>query len=112
MALRTSILLLSVFIVLSFSNSYAESEYSVTITIKKQNLVPDIVHVPGGMSIRLKVINEGSVPVEFESSDLKIEEIVYPRRSHSFSLKGLKAGDYYFFDDFRPKEMHGKIIVD
>jgi plastocyanin len=110
--MKTKLLLFLIVMVVPFSLSFAGDEITVMTTIKKQKFVLDELHVKAGHPVRLKVINEDSIPVEFESSDLNIEVIVYPRKSHDFLLKGLKPGVYEFFNDFRPKEMHGKIVVE
>ena len=91
--------------------SPAAEETLLMTTIKNQRFVPDEIHAKEGQSFVLRVINEDTVPVEFESSDLNKEKMVQPGKSIDLPFKGLKAGTYEFFSDFGPKELKGKIVV-
>ena len=81
-------------------------------TIKNQRFVPAELHFKAETPVVLQVTNEDNVPVEFESSDLNKEKMVFPGKSIEFSFKGLKPGVYEFFSDFGPRELRGRIVVE
>ena len=95
-----------------FSISFAEGGPIVKTTIRNQKFIPDEIHIKAEKLIIFQVVNDDSIPVEFESSDLNKEKIVPPGQTIDIQLKGLKPGVYEFFSDFGPKDLRGKIIIE
>src|SRR6185312_3996826 len=56
-----------------------------------------------------EIENEGSDPVEFESTELHLEKVLAGGAKSYLVINGLKPGTYLFFDDFHPNT--GKVHV-
>ena len=72
-------------------------------------LDPAMIEVPADTRFKIEVENEGSDPVEFESSDLHVEKVLAGGAKSYVVINGLKPGTYIFFDDFHPDT--GKVHV-
>jgi len=72
-------------------------------------LDPALIEVPADTRFKIEVENEGSDPVEFESSDLHVEKVLAGGAKSYVVINGLKPGTYIFFDDFHPDT--GKVHV-
>jgi len=81
------------------------------IQIKDHRFKPDMLTVPVGVRIKLKVSNDDATPEEFESYKLNREKII-PGNSKTVVFIGpLEAGEYDFFGEFNPATAQGKIIA-
>jgi heme/copper-type cytochrome/quinol oxidase subunit 2 len=103
---------LLLFLFFPISASFAQEENIIKTSIKNQKFIPNEIHIKVDQNITLRVFNEDSIPVEFESSDLNKEKMIQPGKTIDIPLKSLKAGTYEFFSDFGPKDLRGKIIVE
>jgi hypothetical protein len=72
-------------------------------------LEPAMIEVPADTRFKIEIENEGSDPVEFESSDLHLEKVLAGGAKSYVVINGLKPGTYMFFDDFHPNT--GKVHV-
>lgn len=72
-------------------------------------LEPATIEVPAGMRFKIEIENEGSDPVEFESTELHLEKVLAGGAKSYLVINGLKPGTYTFFDDFHPDT--GKVLV-
>lgn len=72
-------------------------------------LEPATIEVPAGMRFKIEIENEGSDPVEFESTELHVEKVLAGGAKSYVVINGLKPGTYTFFDDFHPDT--GKVHV-
>jgi hypothetical protein len=75
---------------------------SASITLQDHRFSPDGLSVPAGRKIELHVINRGTGPAEFESSDLRREKVVPAGHQITVYVGPLRPGTYEFFDDFHP----------
>lgn len=82
------------------------------LRIQNHKFEPEILKLPAGKKIRLKVHNLDNTVEEFESTDLKREKIVPANSSIHIVLAPLKAGTYKFFGEFHEATAQGKIEVE
>lgn len=82
-----------------------------TITIKDHKFTPDVIEVPAGVKVKLKVVNEDATPEEFESYELHREKIIKGNSTGIVFVGPLKAGEYPFFGEFNEATAKGKLIA-
>jgi hypothetical protein len=80
------------------------------IEMKDGELRPAELVVPAKTRFRLVVRNVGSKPAEFESHQLRQENVLLVGADASVVITPLDAGSYDYFDDFAPG-VTGKIIA-
>lgn len=74
-------------------------------------LEPAMIEVPAGTRFKIEIENEGSDPIEFESSDLHLEKVLAGGAKSYLVINALKPGTYTFFDDFHPDTGKVHIVV-
>jgi len=74
-------------------------------------LEPAMIEVPADTRFKIEIENEGSDPVEFESTELHIEKVLAGGAKSYVVINGLKPGTYTFFDDFHPNTGKVQIVV-
>ena len=74
-------------------------------------LEPATIEVPAGIRFKIEIENEGSDPVEFESTELHLEKVLAGGAKSYLVINGLKPGTYTFFDDFHPDTGKVQVIV-
>jgi hypothetical protein len=74
-------------------------------------LEPDMIEVPAHTRFKIEIENEGSDPVEFESSELHVEKVLAGGAKSYVVINGLKPGTYIFFDDFHPDTGKVRVVV-
>ena len=74
-------------------------------------LEPPTIEVPAGVRFKIEIENEGSDPVEFESTELHLEKVLAGGAKSYLVINGLKPGTYTFFDDFHPDTGKVQLIV-
>ena len=74
-------------------------------------LEPAIIEVPADTRFKIEIENEGSDPVEFESTELHLEKVLAGGAKSYLVINGLKPGTYTFFDDFHPDTGKVQVIV-
>jgi len=72
-------------------------------------LEPDMIEVPADTRFKIEIENEGTDPIEFECSELRLEKVLAGGAKSYVVINGLKPGTYMFFDDFHPNT--GKVHV-
>lgn len=72
------------------------------ITARDGRLSPERLEVPPGRRLKLTLRNEGRLPVEFESLDLRVEKVLAPGAASFVVVPALKPGSYLFEDEFHP----------
>jgi len=93
------------------SVALAEELPTFTIEMKDGVMTPDHLDVPAGKDVKIVIKNTGTTPAEFESKRLRKEKVLAPGAESFVVLRGLSAGDYTFFDDFRPGAAQGTITA-
>jgi|WetSurMetagenome_2_1015567.scaffolds.fasta_scaffold233981_2 hypothetical protein len=89
----------------------AASPGNVTLTLKDHRFTPSTFTVPAGQRTRITLINRDAASEEFDSHDLKVEEVVTPMARTSFWIGPLKPGDYSFMGEFHPGTAQGKVTA-
>ncbi|HUO97801.1 MAG TPA: cupredoxin domain-containing protein [Rhizomicrobium sp.] len=70
------------------------------VVARDGRLLPERLEVPAGVKLKINVRNEGRVPVEFESTELRIEKVLAGGASSFVVIHPLKPGSYTFVDEF------------
>jgi len=109
--MRRSYRLVLGWFLLSWLSAAAASLPVYELTAENGQFTPTQLMLPAGQKVQLIVHNKGSVPEEFESSDLNQEQVVVPGASIHLFLGPLQPGTYAFFGDFHPATARGQIIV-
>lgn len=97
-------------LLLAFSFSSHANADNYVITIKDNQFSPSELVVPVGQKIKLIVKNSGTVPAEFESTDLNREKLVTGGNQIIIYIGPLDAGSYSYFNDFH-RETKGTIVA-
>jgi hypothetical protein len=74
-------------------------------------LEPAMIEVPAGTRFKIEIENEGTDPVEFESTELHLEKVLAGGAKSYVVINGLKPGTYIFFDDFHPDTGKVRVVV-
>ena len=74
-------------------------------------LEPAMIEVPADTRFKIEIENEGSDPVEFESTELHVEKVLAGGAKSYVVINGLKPGTYTFFDDFHPDTGRVRVVV-
>jgi hypothetical protein len=85
-----------------------EAPASVTLVLKDHRFQPATFVVPAGQKVRVTLINQDPATEEFDSHDLRVEEVVTPKGVISFSIGPLTPGDYSFMGEFHAATAQGK----
>jgi plastocyanin len=84
----------------------------IEIRIRDNRFHPEVVKVPAGQKVRLKVVNEGTEAEEFESYELNREKVIRPGKTVTIFLPPLEKGEYPFFGEFHPETARGRIVAE
>ena len=87
------------------------SPLSLTLTLKDHRFTPATLTVPAGARVKITLINRDAATEEFDSHDLRIEQLVTPMAKISFNVGPLAPGQYSFIGEFHASTAQGKIIV-
>lgn len=83
----------------------------VSLTLKDHRFTPSTFTVPAGEKVRVTLINRDPATEEFDSHDLRVEQLVTPNGKVTFSIGPLKPGDYSFMGEFHPATAQGKVTA-
>ena len=72
---------------------------------------PAMIEVPAGIRFKIEIENEGTDPIEFESTELHVEKALAGGAKSYVVINALKPGTYLFFDDFHPDTGKFRIVV-
>lgn len=99
-------------IALSLALSAAQADDTINLKLGMRDgvFLPDRLEAPTGKEIKLEVSNSGENYAEFESADLRREELVPPGGQAVLSIGPLRAGQYRIFDDIN-KEGRAVLVV-
>jgi plastocyanin len=107
--------LFAVAILLAFAPGLAAAasspETTVVLTLKDHRFEPAAFSVPAGVKVRINLTNLDAATEEFDSHDLKVEELVTPHGRASFTIGPLKPGSYSFMGEFHPATAQGRVTV-
>jgi len=84
---------------------------AVTLTLKSHRFTPAEITVPADQKVRVTLINQDPATEEFDSHDLRVEEVVTPNARISFWIGPLKPGVYSFMGEFHAATAQGKVTA-
>ncbi|MBI3438524.1 MAG: cupredoxin domain-containing protein [Proteobacteria bacterium] len=84
---------------------------TITLTLADHRFSPTSISAPAGETIRIVLINHDGATEEFDSHDLRVEQLVTPHAQISFNIGPLRAGRYAFMGEFHPETAQGQIIA-
>jgi len=88
-----------------------EGEGPPVIRLHEGHFDPSELVVPANSAFRVRVVNEESTAIEFESFELNRERVVQPGGEAIVYLPALRPGSYPFFDDFHRDTPKGQITA-
>ncbi|MBN2739794.1 MAG: cupredoxin domain-containing protein [Rhodobacteraceae bacterium] len=80
------------------------------IELKDGALLPETLVVPAKTRFKLHVTNVGTKPSEFESNQMRLEEVLFMGMDATMVVTPLDTGEYDYFDEFQPGVM-GKLVA-
>lgn len=89
----------------------ADAPAGVTLTLKNHRFTPATFTVAAGQKVRVTLINQDPATEEFDSHDLRLEEVVTPMGRISFNIGPLAAGQYSFMGEFHAGTAQGKVTA-
>lgn len=84
---------------------------AVTLVLKNHRFTPATFTVPAGQKVRVTLINQDMATEEFDSHDLRLEEVVTPMGRISFDIGPLQPGQYSFMGEFHAETAQGKVTA-
>lgn len=91
--------------------AWADAPAGITLTLKNHRFTPATFTVPAGQKVRVTLINQDPATEEFDSHDLRLEEVVTPMGRITFDIGPLQAGQYSFMGEFHPETAQGKVTA-
>ncbi len=89
----------------------AEAPSTITLTLKGHRFTPAVFTVPAGQKVRIALINQDGATEEFDSHDLRVEQLVTPNGHASFTIGPLKPGTYNFMGEFHAETAQGRVTA-
>jgi uncharacterized cupredoxin-like copper-binding protein len=89
----------------------AEETPTFTLELDDGKITPLRLEVPAGTRFKIALVNKGSTPAEFESSQLRKEKVLAPGAHSSLVFTKLDPGEYEFIDEFHPEAPKGVIVA-
>lgn len=83
----------------------------VTLTLKNHRFTPETFTVPAGQKVRVTLFNQDLATEEFDSHDLRLEEVVTPMGRITFDIGPLQPGQYSFMGEFHADTAQGKVTA-
>lgn len=103
---------LSIFLAATIVSSAAAAEApTVSLTLKGHRFAPQTFSVPAGQKVRIILTNQDPATEEFDSHDLKVEQLVTPNGRATFTVGPLKPGVYTFMGEFHPETAQGRVTA-
>ena len=93
------------------ASAMATEPASVTVTLQNHRFTPSTITVPAGQKVRIVLINRDPATEEFDSHDLRVEEVVTPMGKISFTIGPLQPGQYSFMGEFHAATAQGKVTA-
>ncbi len=83
----------------------------VKLVLKNHRFTPATFEAPADQKVRITLVNQDAAAEEFDSHDLRVEQVVTPNATISFTIGPLKTGEYSFMGEFHATTAQGKVIV-
>jgi plastocyanin len=89
----------------------ADAPANVTLVLKNHRFTPAAFNVPAGQRVRVTLVNQDPATEEFDSHDLRLEEVVTPMGKISFDIGPLQPGQYSFMGEFHAETAEGRVTA-
>jgi plastocyanin len=111
--MRRTLVALGVVLAMTGSNAAAVASPapSVDLTLKGHRFTPQSITVPAGQKVRVNLANQDAATEEFDSHDLRVEQVVTPMGRISFWIGPLKPGSYSFMGEFHAATAQGTVTA-
>ena len=96
---------------LSPAVAFAAAQTDVKLTLKGHRFTPATFEAPAGQKVRITLVNQDGAAEEFDSHDLRVEQVVTPYATISFTIGPLQPGQYSFMGEFHAATAQGQVIV-
>ena len=97
-------------LLIAASAVHAQQGATVTVTVKNHRFHPSQLTAPANVPITIRVKNQDSTRMEFESVSLRVERVIAGNSEGVIQIRPLAPGRYDFFDDFN-QEAEGVLVV-
>ena len=84
---------------------------SAYLTLKNHRFTPATLIVPKATRVRVNLVNQDAATEEFDSHDLRVEQLVTPHGRASFVIGPLNPGTYTYVGEFHSDTARGQIVV-
>ncbi|MDB5483339.1 MAG: hypothetical protein JWO83_4392 [Caulobacteraceae bacterium] len=91
--------------------AWADTPATITLTLKNHRFTPATFTVPAGQKVRVTLLNQDPATEEFDSHDLRLEEVVTPMGRISFNIGPLAPGQYSFMGEFHAGTAQGTVTA-
>lgn len=81
-------------------SAQAQQSATHTVTVKNHQFEPQQITAKANTAIALRVRNQDSSRMEFESTNPSVEKVIGANSEAVIQLKPLPPGRYEFYDDF------------
>jgi plastocyanin len=89
----------------------AAEPVTVSLALKDHHFTPATFDVLAGEKVKIVLTNHDAATEEFDSHDLKVEQLVTPNGRISFTVGPLKPGAYSFMGEFHPQTAQGRVTA-
>jgi Cupredoxin-like domain len=113
MARKFALLMLALALIasLGLSKQSSAADADPEVRFHDGRFEPISFAVPANQALRLRIINSGDRPVEFESFELNRERVIPPGKSIRVYLPALSPGTYHFYDDLHQESGQGTLVA-
>jgi Cupredoxin-like domain len=105
-----SIIFLAAALLVAAPAAQAQQGATVSVTVKNHRFQPSQLTAPANVPITIRVRNQDSTRMEFESVSLRVERVIAGNSEGVIQIRPLAPGRYDFFDDFN-QEAEGVLVV-
>jgi hypothetical protein len=89
----------------------ADDAITLKVTVKDGHFYPDRLEAQADKPIKIEINNTSQDAIEFESTSLRVEELIPANTQLAIEIMPLRSGQYNFFDDFHKNTGQGVLIV-
>jgi hypothetical protein len=90
--------------------SASAQEVTVNVTVQNRRFEPAELQAPANRPILIRIKNNDTRPIEFESKSLRVEKVIAAKSEGVVRVRALSPGRYEFEDDFN-KATRGVLVV-
>jgi hypothetical protein len=109
---NTSVFAITALLITAVTPSFSRAdEQPSELRFANGRFEPASLTIPANTPVRVKVINDESSAVEFESFELNREKVIRPGQSITVFIPSLNPGTYHFHDDLHEAAGQGTLVA-